>query len=240
MRPSIPAKQPTATSTAATRKSPPGAVAPLSPRPGTSTTPSCSAASAAAFGSRHPQGAHRGRQGPLCPAWAVTATPPGRRNRQCGGALKQFTTCPDCSLSSQSEPSPHLYLNYGGDYAGRTDYANAASTTLGLLCGVLPKLRALSPAPLSDRADILAGARGRPLGRSLRGCCRLRFASSLELRLHQPLRPRYNGAVHRLHSRRLLRRADRDVQEMTGGYWYDIYKGEHAPASGHPVRLCGP
>jgi len=96
----------------------------------------------------------------------------------------------------EATPSPRLslYLNYGGDYAGRNDSANPASTTLG----------APSAAAVGYGSHLLNNS-----------ACGVTSA------------PGYNGSSTGYYPGGSCGAQTRDVQEVTGGYWYDFYKGEH-------------
>jgi Skp family chaperone for outer membrane proteins len=88
-------------------------------------------------------------------------------------------------LTVEANPSPRLviYLNYGGDYAGRDDYATSTATTLGApspdFCPT--KAGAFTCTATPTAANIAAGGSwGGSLGHTFRGCGGLRFASPLE------------------------------------------------------------
>ena len=118
------------------------------------------------------------------PAWAATATPRWPMSLPTPPAiLRPSTTSPACSLL-KPHPTPRLtiYLNYGGDYAGRDDYGTASATTLGApSADFCPTQRqAPLPAPATPTAaDIAAGGTWgghwgtpctRPQSATARGC----------------------------------------------------------------------
>ena len=132
-------------------------------------------------------------------------------------------------LSIDATPTPRLvlYAYYGGDYAGREDYANAGATTLGapsaqfcssaLVCTATP-----------TNAQILAGGTwgghwAAPSAAALGYGSRL-LSNSGCLTIANP---GYNGGASTGYATGGSCGAQtRDVQEVTGGYWYDLYKGD--------------
>ncbi len=128
-------------------------------------------------------------------------------------------------------PTPRLaiYLNYGADYASRADYANAGATTLGAptaqFCPKTAGAFACTTTPTA--ANIAAGGTwgghwavpsisavgygSRVLNNS--GC-------------NTTSNPGFNGSSTGYYPGGSCGAQTRDVQEFTGGYWYDIYKGD--------------
>jgi hypothetical protein len=134
----------------------------------------------------------------------------------------------------EATPNPRLtlYLNYGGDYAGRTDYGVAGTTTsLGApsadFCPTTPGAFTCTNSPTA--ADIAAGGTwgghwGTP-GNSAVGYGSRLLSNSACL---TAAAPGYNGGASAGYvPGGSCGAQSRDVQEATGGYWYDIYKGEH-------------
>jgi hypothetical protein len=127
-----------------------------------------------------------------------------------------------------------LYLNYGGDYAGRADYGVAGTTTsLGapsaLFCPLSSDSGAFTCTSSPTAADILAGGAwgghwGSPSNAAVGYGSRFLSNSSC----NTVTAPGYNGGASTGYAAGGSCGAQsRDVQEVTGGWWYDIYKGEH-------------
>jgi Skp family chaperone for outer membrane proteins len=136
-------------------------------------------------------------------------------------------------LTVEANPNPRLtlYLNYGGDYAGREDYSNPTLTTLGApsaeFCPTTVGAFPCSTAPTA--AQVAAGGSwgghwGTPSAAAVGYGSRLLSNSAC----NTLAAPGYNGGGSTGYIPGGSCGAQtRDVQEMTGGYWYDIYKGEH-------------
>jgi len=136
-------------------------------------------------------------------------------------------------LTVEANPNPRLtlYLNYGGDYAGREDYSNPTLTTLGApsaeFCPTTVGAFPCSTAPTA--AQVAAGGAwgghwGAPSAAAVGYGSRLLSNSAC----NTLAAPGYNGGGSTGYIPGGSCGAQtRDVQEMTGGYWYDIYKGEH-------------
>jgi len=131
-------------------------------------------------------------------------------------------------------PSPRLimYLNYGGDYAGREDYSTAATTTLGSPSAVFcpTGFTAASQCTKKPTAAILAaggswgGTWGAPSQAAVGYGSRMLSNSGCT----STTAPGYNtGGSTGFLPGGSCGAQSRDVQEVTGGWWYDIYKGEH-------------
>jgi hypothetical protein len=140
-------------------------------------------------------------------------------------------------LTVEANPTPRLliYLNYGGDFAGRADYSIPVSTTLGspaatfcptgftsaAQCSASPTAAQLAAggswgghwATQTTQQAVGYGSRF-PLSSSNSGC-------------NTTTTPGYNtGGSTGFLPGGSCGAQTRDVQEMTGGYWYDIYKGD--------------
>jgi hypothetical protein len=132
----------------------------------------------------------------------------------------------------EANPTPRLaiYLNYGGDYAGRTDFATATATTLGApsaqFCPTTAGAFACTATPTA--ADIAAGGTwgghwGAPSAAAVGYGSRLLSNSAC----NTVANPGYNGGGSTGYiPGGSCGAQSRDVQEITGGYWYDIYKGD--------------
>jgi hypothetical protein len=115
-------------------------------------------------------------------------------------------------LTAEATPNPRLtlYLNYGGDFAGRADSANPGATTLG------------APSAAQNAAGVWGGAWKAPSAAALGYGSRLLSNSSCNTIAN----PGYNGSSTGYYPGGSCGAQNRDVQEITGGYWYDIYKGD--------------
>jgi hypothetical protein len=108
-------------------------------------------------------------------------------------------------------PNPRLviYFNYGADYVGRTYYAGG--TTLG------------APTPAQNAAGVWGGKWATPAAAAVGyGSPLLNNSSCLT-----NSNPGFNGSSTGYYPGGSCGAQTRDVQEITGGYWYDIYRGEH-------------
>ena len=119
-------------------------------------------------------------------------------------------------LTAEITPNPRLqlYFYYGGDYAGREDEANPA------------------PAP-SARPSRRAEYDHRRMGRHVEGsfaAAAVGYGSRLlsNSACNTNTAPGYNGSSTGYYPGGSCGAQTRDVQEVTGGYWYDIYKGDPA------------
>jgi TolA-binding protein len=132
----------------------------------------------------------------------------------------------------EATPTPKLviYLNYGGDYAGRNDYATATATTLGApsaqFCPTTAGAFACTATPTA--ADITAGGTwgghwGAPSAAAVGYGSRLLSNSACT----SITAPGYNGGGSTGYvAGGSCGAQTRDVQELTGGYWFDFYKGD--------------
>jgi hypothetical protein len=141
-------------------------------------------------------------------------------------------------LTVEANPTPRLalYLNYGGDYAARADYATTATTlgdptatfcetgvtaaTASTLCSASPTA-AMFAAGGSWGSHFTAAPVITPVGygsryASVSATCSVVGNPGLA-----------SGSVGYQPAGSGCGNNTRDVQEMTGGYWYDIFKGDH-------------
>ncbi|MGA3373025.1 MAG: hypothetical protein ABSC48_14810 [Terracidiphilus sp.] len=134
-------------------------------------------------------------------------------------------------LTVEANPTPRMvvYLNYGGDYAARTDYATPNAQTLSIaskpvFCPIGGTGAACINNPTAAQlalggawgaqytsAAAAVGYGSRFLGNS--GC-------------NTVASPGYNGSSTGYYPGGSCGAQTRDVQEITGGWWYDIYKGD--------------
>lgn len=120
-------------------------------------------------------------------------------------------------LTAEAAPTPRLniYLYYGGDYAGREDEANADATTLGT-----PK------AAQNATTGLWGGTWKAPSAAAVGYGSRLLNNTSSSSNCTVVSNPGYNGSSTGYYPGGSCGAQTRDVQEITGGYWYEIYKGD--------------
>jgi hypothetical protein len=135
-------------------------------------------------------------------------------------------------LTLEATPTPRLtiYLNYGGDYAGRTDFANSSATTLSIgskpvFCPTGATGSACTNAPTAAQltAGGTWGAQYTSAAAAVGYGSRLLTSSTA---CGAVANPSYNGSSTGYYPGGSCSAQNRDVQELTGGYWYDIYKGD--------------
>jgi len=116
------------------------------------------------------------------------------------------------TLEATPNPRLSLYLNYGADYAGRNDWGVAGSTTsLG------------APSAAQSAAGVWGGHWAAPSNAAVGYGSRLLSNSGCATNAN----PGYNGGASTGYAPGGSCGAQtRDVQEVTGGYWFDIYKGD--------------
>ena len=136
-------------------------------------------------------------------------------------------------LTLEANPSPRLalYVNYGGDYAGREDYSTSATTTLGSPSAVFcpTGFTAGSQCTKKPSASLLAaggswgGTWAAPSQAAVGYGSRMLSNSSC----NTTTAPGYNtGGSTGFLPGGSCGAQNRNVQEVTGGWWYDIYKGD--------------
>ena len=115
-------------------------------------------------------------------------------------------------LTAEINPTSRLqlYFYYGGDYAGREDEANSGATTLG------------APSAAQTTAGVWGGTWKAPSAAAIGYGSRLLSNSACTTNAN----PTYNGSSTGYYAGGGCGAQTRDVQEGTGGYWYDIYKGD--------------
>jgi hypothetical protein len=140
-------------------------------------------------------------------------------------------------LTVEATPTPRLtlYLNYGGDYAARADYANTA-LTLGdptaTFCqtGVTAANASTYCSASPTAAMFAAGGSYGSHFTATPAMTAVGYGSkyaSVSASCAAVATPGYqSGSVGYLPGGTGCGNNTRDVQEMTGGYWYDIYKGD--------------
>ena len=130
-------------------------------------------------------------------------------------------------------PTPRLllYANWGIDYASRVDWANTATTTLGgptaTFCPTgftsASQCTAKPTAALLAAGGTWGGHWGAPSLAPVGYGSRLTSNSGCLLNTN----PGFNGGSTGYYPGGSCGDQTRNVQEITGGYWYDIYRGEH-------------
>ncbi|HEY3626465.1 MAG TPA: hypothetical protein VGL00_09275 [Terracidiphilus sp.] len=136
-------------------------------------------------------------------------------------------------VTVEANPTPRMaiYLNYGIDYAGRDDWANPGATTLGNPTATFCPTGFTSPSQCTAKpsAALLAtggtwgGHWGTPSASALGYGSRLLSNSSCNTFGN----PGFSGGSTDYYPAGSCGAQTRNVQEATGGYWYDIYRGEH-------------
>jgi Skp family chaperone for outer membrane proteins len=132
----------------------------------------------------------------------------------------------------EATPSPRLniYLNYGGDYAGRNDWGSTGTTTLGSPSAVFCPTGATGSACTSSptAAQLAAGGAwgahwGAPSASAVGYGSKLLSNSACLTNAA----PGFSGSSTGYYPGGSCGAQTRNVQEVTGGWWYDIYRGEH-------------
>jgi hypothetical protein len=125
-------------------------------------------------------------------------------------------------LTAEVTPTARLtlYLYYGGDYAGREDYGNSAASTLG------------APSLKQSAAGVWGGTWGTISNGLISGATPnqpVGYGSRLlsNTACNTIANPSLNGSSTGFYPGGSCGAQTRDVQEVPGGYWYDIFKGDH-------------
>jgi hypothetical protein len=105
-------------------------------------------------------------------------------------------------------PRLSIYLNYGGDYAGRSSWSG---TTLG------------APTATKNAAGVWGGHWAAPAVAPV-GYGSYYLSNSACL---TPSAPGYNGSSTGFYPGGSCGAQTKDVQEATAGYWYDFYRGDY-------------
>jgi len=133
----------------------------------------------------------------------------------------------------EATPTPRLtiYLNYGGDYAGRTDFASASTTSLGaptaVFCTTPGTAATCTTTPTAAQLATAGGAWGPHWGAPSEkavGYGSRQLTSSTACGAIAA--PGYNGSSTGYYPGGSCSAQTRNVQEITGGYWFDLYKGD--------------
>jgi len=142
-------------------------------------------------------------------------------------------------LTIEANPNPRLmiYLNYGGDYAGRTDFGTGSTiaSTLGsptaTFCetGTTAANASTNCSTAPSAAMIAAGGSwGGHWSVPSVGATAVGYGSRLlsNSACTSLATPGYSGSSTGYYPGGSCGAQTRNVQEITGGYWYDIYKGD--------------
>jgi hypothetical protein len=134
-------------------------------------------------------------------------------------------------LTLEATPTPRLtlWMNYGGDYAGREDYANSSATTLSIaskpvFCPTGATGSACTNAPTA--AQLTAGGKWGAQYTSAAAAVGYGSRMLSNSACNTLATPGYNGSSTGYYPGGSCGAQTRDIQEVTGGYWYDIYKGD--------------
>ena len=139
------------------------------------------------------------------------------------------------TLEATPPPRLNVYLNYGGDYAGREDFGtgSAIASSLGspsaVFCPTTAGAFACTSSPTA--ADIAAGGKwGGHWSTPAVGTTAVGYGSRLlsNSACNTIAAPGYNsGSSTGFLPGGSCGAQTRNVQELTGGWRYDIYKGDH-------------
>jgi hypothetical protein len=128
-------------------------------------------------------------------------------------------------------PTPRWlwYFNYGGEYASRVDWSGAGTTTLGSPTATFCPTGFTSATQCTAKPTAAQLAAGGTWGGhwSAPALAAVGYGSRLTSNSGCLVNtvPGYNGTG--FFPGGSCGDQTRDVQEITGGYWYDIYRGEH-------------
>jgi hypothetical protein len=134
------------------------------------------------------------------------------------------------TLEVNPNPRLALYFNYGIDYAGRNDWASSTTTTLGGPTATFCPTGFTSPSQCTAKptaAQLAAGGTwgghwGAPAAAAVGYGSRLLSNTSCNTFGN----PGFSGGSTDYYPAGSCGAQTRNVQEATGGYWYDIYRGD--------------
>ncbi len=134
------------------------------------------------------------------------------------------------TLEANATPRLAIYLNYGIDYAGRVDWANPSSTTLGNPTATFCPTGFTSPSQCTAKpsAALLAagGTWGGHWGTPATSAVGYGSRALSNSACNTTANPGFNGGSTGYYPGGSCGAQTRNVQEASGGYWYDIYKGD--------------
>jgi hypothetical protein len=134
------------------------------------------------------------------------------------------------TLEVNPNPRLALYFNYGIDYVSRNDWGSSSTTTLGSPTATFCPTGFTSPAECTSKPTALmlaaggtwGGHWGAPAASAVGYGSRLLNNSSCNVTAN----PGFNGGSTGYYPGGSCGAQTRDSQEATGGYWYDIYRGD--------------
>jgi hypothetical protein len=131
------------------------------------------------------------------------------------------------TLEANVTPRFVAYLNYGGDYAGREDEATPAATTLGAPTATFCPNGSTTCTTSPTAAQIAAGGKWGATWKAPSAAA-VGYGSRLisNSGCNSIAAPGYSGSSTGYYPGGSCGAQTRDVQEITGGWWYDIYKGD--------------
>lgn len=120
-----------------------------------------------------------------------------------------------------------LYGYYGGDYAGREDWADASATTLGAPVAEFCVTGTTTCTTTPTAAQIAAGGSWGAHW-AAQSAAAVGYGSRLlsNSACNTATAPGYNGSSTGYYAGASCGAQTRDVQEGTFGYWYDLYRGD--------------
>ena len=203
-RPSIPAKPPTATSTAADKDIATGAAVDAGSEHRRLVSPTASVFGGVGGSMRVPIVKDKlvfGAKGLFGPGVGHfgDSTLSDATSNSLGQLVPIHNVSGLLTAGSQPQSAPEIYAYYGGDYAGREDEANSSATTLGIASARLLRHRRRRSSPAAPRRYRRPGRRRRQVGRALgthrrraqsvtaRACCQLRLQRHHRSRLQRQL-----------------------------------------------------
>jgi Skp family chaperone for outer membrane proteins len=133
----------------------------------------------------------------------------------------------------EATPTPRMtiYLNYGGDYAGRADFGTSSTvaSTLGSPAAEFCVTGTTTCTATPTAAQIAAGGKwGGHWNTPAVGTTAVGYGSRLlsNSACNTIASPGYSGGSTGYYPGGSCGAQTRNVQEVTGGYWYDLYKGD--------------
>ncbi len=129
-------------------------------------------------------------------------------------------------------PNPRwlFWFNYGGDYVGRDDWANAGATTLGNPAATFCPTGFTAPSQCTAKpsAAVLAagGTWGGHWGTPSAAALGYGSRALSNTGCNTTGAPGFNGGSTGYYPAGSCGAQTRDLQEATGGWWYDIYRGD--------------
>jgi Skp family chaperone for outer membrane proteins len=134
------------------------------------------------------------------------------------------------TFEAQATPRLLIWLDYGGDYASRDDWANPDATTLGSPSATFCPTGFKAGSQCTSKPTAAQLAAGGTWGGhwSAPSASALGYGSRLlsNSACNTNATPGFNGGSTGYYPGGSCGAQTRNVQEITGGYWYDIYKGD--------------